>query len=475
MVFSSNLFILYFLPIFLIIYYLSPSTWRNYIILFFSIIFYAWGAPKFVFLLIGSSVANFYVVKELSKQSNLSKKKWYLALSIFLNLSILIYFKYANFFLENVNVFLSMFNFNNLTWTKIVLPIGISFFTFQSITYSVDVFRKIRSPLNRVTDYIMYIMLFPQMIAGPIVRFNTIAEEINDRKKNETLDNILYGFILFSIGLGKKVLLANPMGKYADIAFSSDIANMSTVNAWLGVIAYGFQIYYDFSGYSDMAIGIGRMIGFTFPENFNAPYISKSITEFWRRWHITLGEWMKDYLYIPLGGNRVNSKSRVFFNLWFVFLVSGFWHGASWNFVLWGIYHGSFLIFDRIFLIKLTRKFNKHVNIILTYILVLIGWVIFRCESVEEIHTYFKQMFIYKAAPGNLSISQEYIVIALLSSVFAFLPATKLGLRLMNLVYAKKQNLNSLLFLSIVSLIILALSIGAISTSKFNPFIYFRF
>ncbi len=236
-------------------------------------------------------------------------------------------------------------------------------------------------------------MLFPQMIAGPIVRFNQIADQIEEREHLETLDNKLLGFLRFGIGLAKKVLIANVMGVEADKAFALAEGTLTSGVAWIGIIAYTFQIYYDFSGYSDMAIGLGRIMGFKFPENFNNPYISRSITEFWRRWHMTLGSWMRDYLYIPLGGSRVKTKYRIYFNLWFVFLVSGLWHGAAWNFVIWGAFHGFFLILDRLFFIKLSDKIGKYPSIAITFFITIIGWVLFRAESLYQIKYYLKAMF----------------------------------------------------------------------------------
>jgi len=259
---------------------------------------------------------------------------------------------------DNLNGILESLGMTAVHWTKVVLPIGISFFSFQKLTYSVDVYRKVHGPLNRVTDYAMYILMFPQLIAGPIVRFNEIADQIEDRRNNETAENRLTGFFRFIIGLAKKVLVANVLGEQVDMIFAMDAAEITMGLSWIGIVAYAFQIYFDFSGYSDMAIGIGRMIGFDFPENFNNPYVSQSISEFWRRWHMTLGNFMKNYLYIPLGGNRV-STNKMYFNLWVVFLISGLWHGAAWTFVIWGAFHGLFLILDRLFLLKVYKKIGK--------------------------------------------------------------------------------------------------------------------
>jgi len=344
MVFSSTLFLLYFLPAFLVTYSLVGKKRKNWVILFASIFFYSWGAPQFVFILIGSTILDFYLVKQLFLSSEVRRKKLFLILSLVMNLGLLAYFKYANFFIENVNMALNSMGATSVSWTNVVLPIGISFYTFQTLTYAIDVYRGVHKPLDKLHQYLLYILSFPQMIAGPIVRFNLVADQIVERR--ETIDDKLFGFYRFCIGLAKKVLIANVLGHQAKEIMELPADQLTFITSWIGILAYTFQIYFDFAGYSDMAIGLGKIMGFTFPENFNNPYNSRSITEFWRRWHITLGQWMKDYLYIPLGGNKGAHKFRLFFNLWFVFLVSGLWHGASWNFVIWGAYHGFFLILD---------------------------------------------------------------------------------------------------------------------------------
>ncbi|MCB0402637.1 MAG: MBOAT family protein, partial [Flavobacteriales bacterium] len=311
MVFSSIFFLFHFLPLFFLVYHVTPQKFRNYVILLASLFFYSWGAPAFVFVLTGAIIINFFVVQKLFRTDKAYPRKVLLVWSLVLNLGLLAYFKYANFFVDNVNHLLSVFGTGQIEWIRVALPIGISFFTFQSITYSVDVYRKIHAPFEKLSNYMLYIISFPQMIAGPIVRYREIADEIIHRE--ERIDDKLIGFYRFIIGLAKKVLIANVMAEQAEQIFSQ-MDGLSAASAWIGMLAYTMQIYFDFSGYSDMAIGLGKMMGLHFPENFNSPYISKSITEFWRRWHITLGTFMKEYLYIPLGGNRV-TRSRLFFNL----------------------------------------------------------------------------------------------------------------------------------------------------------------
>jgi len=357
-------------------------------------------------------------------------------------------------------------------WIEVALPIGISFFTFQTITYILDVYRKVHSPLDKLTDYMLYIMAFPQMIAGPIVRFNTIADQII--KRDEVIDDKLAGFYRFSIGLAKKVLIANVMAAQADQIFNGNILDLSTPNAWLGMVAYTFQIYFDFAGYSDMAIGLGKMMGFTFPENFDMPYTSKSISEFWRRWHMTLGNFMKDYLYIPLGGNKV-SKRRMYFNLWVVFLISGLWHGASWNFVIWGAYHGLFLVLDKMFLIKFLNKIGGFFSTIFTFIIVMIGWVLFRSETLEFALQYIKKLFTFTLA-NDFYPRPDFSIMIFVSILFAFITSLKFGNKIKDFFFNKNTySIKQHILLTLMTIVLLFLSVSFIVSSDFNPFIYYRF
>lgn len=474
MVFSSNLFLLYFLPSFLIVYYIIPRKLKNLFTLLASIFFYAWGAPDFIFIVLAAIIIDFYIVDIMHKSTLLKAKRILLGISVLINIGLLAYFKYANFLVENFNEILSLLGYEPINWASVALPIGISFFTFQKLTYSVDVYRKVHTPLKRVTDYAMYILMFPQLIAGPIIRFNEIADQIENRRAFETIDAKLLGFFRFVVGLSKKVLIANVLGEQVDKIFSMTPIDISTPLAWIGVVAYSFQIYYDFSGYSDMAIGIGKMIGFKFPENFNNPYISLNITEFWRRWHMTLGRWMRDYLYIPLGGNKV-SKSRLYFNLWVVFLISGLWHGAAWNFVVWGAFHGFFLIADRMFLIKLTKPLGKFTNIILTYFITLISWVLFRADTLGYAFQYIKRMFAFNGVKTSLWLDAKFNTILVIGAIFAFIAAFgKIESWWMNVLNKPKSNTVTILLI-FVSVIFTMICIGAITSSSFNPFIYFRF
>lgn len=473
MLFSSILFLCIFLPLVLIIYHAVGHKLRNYVLLVSSLAFYAWGAPKFVFLLLASLTINFYVVRQIHRDAK--HRQLYLWTSVFINIGLLAYFKYANFFIENFNVLLQSAGFESVQWTAVALPIGISFFTFQSITYTIDVYRKVHAPLKRISDYFLYILMFPQLIAGPIVRFNTVADDIIDRRNNETLDEKLHGLYRFVIGLSKKMLIANVLGEQVDAIYSLPHPEVTMPLAWIAAVAYSFQIYFDFSGYSDMAIGLGRIFGFKFPENFNNPYISQNITEFWRRWHITLSEWMRDYLYIPLGGNRVKTQRRLYANLITVFLISGLWHGASWNFVIWGTWHGCFLILDRIFLIKLFKRIGTIPRVLFTYFVIVIGWVIFRIENLPEIRFYLAKMFSTDMSLANYHLSAESKYIMILAALFSIITLSKAGKRLQTFVFYTNYKRSTHIVVSIILLVLLVINLSAVTSSDFNPFIYFRF
>ena len=473
MVFSSIVFLLYFMPVFLLVYYIADTKYKNGIILIGSIFFYAWGAPKFIFVILFTTFLDFHLVTLMDKIQNETKRKLLLLLSVSVNLGLLFYFKYSNFFIENVNSALSIFGDKQIHWTKLILPIGISFYTFETITYVVDVYRRVHKPLTKFWDYQLYIILFPKLIAGPIIRYHQLADQITDRTANETIDNKLTGFYRFALGLGKKVLIANQMGVVADEIFGSNLSQLDTTTAWIGSLAYTFQIYFDFSGYSDMAIGLAKMIGFKFPENFNNPYISQSITEFWRRWHITLGSWMKNYLYIPLGGNKV-SKYRLYFNLWLVFLASGLWHGASWSFIFWGAFHGFFLVIERVFFGKVLSKIGKLPSILITFLIVNIGWVFFRMEKIKDAFTYIKHMFSFNFKSTN-SFDFEFKTYLILAIIFSFFAISKHTQKLQDAVYFNDYTNTRHLIICLTSLVLFVLSVSSITSSGFNPFIYFRF
>ncbi len=471
MVFSSTIFLFYFLPVFLLVYLVLGKPYKNSWALLCSIFFYAWGAPKFIFVVLAVSSVDYYVVNLLHRSQ--IRKKWWLALSLILNLGLLAYFKYSNFFIDNLNGLLAEFGVTQIAWTHVALPVGISFFIFQSITYTVDVYRNISKPATNLANYLLYILLFPQLIAGPIVKYNSIAGQINSRAENT--DKRLLGFYRFCIGLSKKVLIANILGLYADEILNGNLVYTDSATLWIGMLAYTFQIYYDFSGYSDMAIGLGKMMGFDFPENFNSPYLSKNISEFWRRWHITLGNFMKEYLYIPLGGNRVSSNLRLYFNLWVVFLLSGLWHGASWNFVLWGAYHGFFLVLDRIGLVRILNSLGSVISNTVTFFIVVVGWTIFRIEDFDNLKVALYSMFSFDF--GQITVADaEYWTVLAVAVFLSFMTAFKVGRKIENFFfYTQNAGVVSHLILFVCSVALFLLSVSGIVTSGFNPFIYYRF
>ncbi|MCD6066870.1 MAG: sugar acetyltransferase [Bacteroidetes bacterium] len=474
MIFSSSVFLVYFLPVFLAVYFLAPKRLKNAVLLVASIFFYSYGAPKFIFAILATTTLDFYLVQQMDKASSEQRRKLFLVLSVVLNVGMLFYFKYCNFFVENVNSMLSGMGMKNIGWTEIVLPIGISFYTFESLTYVIDVYRRVHKPLDNFWQYQMYILLFPKLIAGPIVTYHEISGQIKDRSANDTIDNKLDGFYRFCLGLAKKVLIANVIAVKADAVFAMKPEELNASLAWIGALSYTFQIYFDFSGYSDMAIGIGKMIGFKFPENFNNPYTSASITEFWRRWHMTLGNWMRNYLYIPLGGNKV-STPRLYFNLWLVFLASGFWHGAAWTFIIWGIYHGVFLILERMFLLKVYERIGKIPAVLITFFIVVIGWIYFRADSVHYANAMVSRLFSSGWELPPLFLDKEFITIACLAILFSFFTLVPAGKKILNTVYYDPHSKTGHVCLLLVSITLYDLSLASITTSGFNPFIYFRF
>ncbi len=396
MLFSSIPFLFGFLPIVLIGYRLLPKSWRNVWLLFSSLIFYMWGGGAFVFILIGSSIVDFAAGRLAFRgrvEGNRTLVRVGVVGSVAVNLSLLSYFKYANFAVDQLNGVTDWLGVAPVAWTGVALPIGISFYTFQSMSYTIDIASGRATPLRRFPDFLLYVSLFPQLIAGPIVRFHEIAGELGSRE--ETASKFAQGALRFSHGLVKKVIIADAVSVIVDIAFSSDPSMMTMTDAWVGLVAYTIQIYFDFSGYSDMAIGLGLMFGFRFPENFRRPYSAVSVTDFWRRWHITLSNWFRDYVYIPLGGSRGGS-ARVYMNLITVFLLTGLWHGADWTFVVWGAYHGVLMLVERVSGIRpvgdssVSRAWLRRTVVLLA---VMLGWVVFRAPSLGAAVDYFGVLF----------------------------------------------------------------------------------
>ena len=466
MLFSSLVFLFYFLPATLLTYYLSPKKWRNYILLIFSILFYAWGSVSYSFVLLISMVLNYVFARRISFSK--SRKRW-LTIGVIFNIALLFSFKYLVFVIENINSFYEVFvdDVVLIKPLKILLPLGISFYTFQQMSMLWDIYRNSEKTKVKFFETALYISFFPQLIAGPIVRYNDIINQIRVRKESIFLMNS--GIERFIIGLFKKVVIANACGLLIDTILKNDIQILSTSTAWLGIIAYAFQIYFDFSGYSDMAIGLGRMFGFEMLENFNFPYISKSIREFWRRWHISLSSWFRDYVYIPLGGSKVSFK-KTYRNLMIVFLLTGFWHGATWSFVFWGAFHGFFIVLERLGFGKLLEKIPGFISWSYTMLVVSIGWVFFRIENFSEAIDFVGKLF-------GIGIGGDLAAISFLNNenVFILFLATLLSSSLLNKVKIVKQR-NLFVFLKNIGLVLMFLyAIMAINYGSYNPFIYFRF
>ena len=467
MLFSSQVFLYFFLPITLIIYYLSPRKFRNFILLVASLIFYAWGEPVYILIMLFSTVfdyVNGLLIDKFQKENKNRYAKIVLIVSVVGNLSILGFFKYSNFLITNLN---SLFHFD-LSLLSIALPIGISFYTFQTMSYTIDVYKKNVEAQKNLISFATYVTLFPQLIAGPIVKYRDVRESLENRKEN--ISDFSDGVKRFILGLFKKIMLANNIGFLWESINAMPNQEMSAILAWIGAICFTLQIYYDFSGYSDMAIGLGKMFGFHFLENFNFPYLSKSITEFWRRWHISLGSWFKEYVYIPLGGNRKGMK-RTIINLLIVWFLTGLWHGASWNFVVWGLYFGVLLILEKLFLAKFLAKIPKLFQHIYTMFFVIISWVIFASPTLSDGLEYLKVMFDF----GGMFINQE--VLYLLSSHFVLFVAGILGCTTIfkNIREKLKKKKWFCLVDSILFLGMFILSLTFLVGATYNPFLYFRF
>ncbi len=473
MLFNSIVFLFAFLPILLILYYLTPRKYRNYTILLFSLLFYAWGGVSYTLILIGSILINYLFVKQIEKKNSL-KKTW-LIIGLTINVLIIVLFKYLDFLIDNINSVGAAINsdFAAIPFQNIILPLGISFFTFQQMSLIWDVYRNENTEKTTLPNIALYISLFPQLIAGPIVRYNDIVGQIKHRIHSFTL--FRSGIQRFVLGLFKKVIIANTCGELADEIFNSSFDSLDSPTAWLGIIAYSLQIYFDFSGYSDMAIGLGRMFGFKILENFNFPYISRSIQEFWRRWHISLSSWFRDYVYIPLGGNR-KGPYKTYFNLVTVFFLTGIWHGATWSFVIWGLFHGFFLIMERIGFKSVLDKLPKAIQWFYTVLVVMIGWVLFRVEIFSEALAYITKLFSFNQF-NNISfltyLNNERVLIlllALLSSSLFFIKIKS---------YLDKRNLSQTFAVQSIMdfgvVIILLISIVYINSGSYSPFIYFRF
>lgn len=472
MVFSSFTFLFLFLPTILFFYYIIPKekiAYKNLILLIFSLIFYAWGEPIYIVLMLISIISNYILALLINKyKNNKIKAKIFLILSILISIGLLGFFKYADFLIVNLNYLLGL----NLSLLNIPLPIGISFYTFQIMSYTIDVYRNKVAVQKNFLALATYVALFPQLIAGPIVRYITIEDELKHRKV--TVSMFADGIRRFIIGLAKKVVIANNVALFADAVFNNNPSQFGTLAVWMAAIAYTFQVYFDFSGYSDMAIGLGKMFGFNFLENFNYPYIARSMGEFWRRWHISLGTWFRDYVYIPLGGSRV-SLFRWIINMFIVWSITGLWHGASWNFVLWGLYAAVFMVMEKLFLNKLLEKIPRLLQHLYAIFLIIIGRVLFRVDNVTNLFKYLSRMFTYKetnilsffTVNDNLMHLFPYFILAAIGCT----PLIKNLLNKMD--NSKKQFFKYLYDFYLIAILII--SIMHLVNSSFNPFIYFRF
>ena len=463
MIFSSIPFLFFFFPLFILLYFTLPFKYKNHILLLFSLIFYAWGEPIYILLMIFSSIVDFINGKNIEKhKDDNKKKKIYLIISIIINISLLGFFKYADFFIKVINNILNL----DIPLLNLGLPIGISFFTFQTMSYSIDVYRGDVKAEKDFLTFMTYVCMFPQLIAGPIVRYETVSSELHKRDIN--FKKFADGFTRFLRGLFKKVLIANNIGLLFTLITSSEVNDISIMTGVLAIVSYAFQIYFDFSGYSDMAIGMGNMCGFTFLENFNYPYISKSITEFWRRWHISLSSWFKDYVYIPLGGSRVNILKNIR-NILIVWILTGFWHGASWNFIFWGLYYGILLLLEKFVLKKYIDKLPDFVKHIYTIVLVFIGWMIFAFDDSKYLFEFIKALTSNKFVDSAfLYYFKNYFLILVIATLFS-LP-----------VYPKvKEKMNNTIFTSLLSIsiyvILFIITLSYLVSDTYNPFLYFRF
>ena len=468
MVFSSLTFLFYFLPALIVIYSLVPNRFKNLVMIIASFVFYAWGEVRFIPIMLILSVVDFVFAKLMEKnRSNEKKRRMFMLVSVLCNLGVLIYFKYTNFIMGNL---FELFG-KKSPFVQIILPIGVSFNSFQSISYAIDVYRGTTSCEKKYYNYLAYTTLFPQIIAGPIVRYVTVENDLDDHLL--TIDSFSTGMRRFTIGLGKKVLIANNVGLLWSQITEGTVGEMSVLLYWIGITAYFFQIYFDFSGYSDMAIGLARIFGLSFDENFNYPYTAKSVTEFWRRWHITLGSWFRDYVYIPLGGNRI-SKLKHIRNLLIVWALTGFWHGASWNFIIWGLYFAIILIIEKYFFLNLLYKLPVFIRHLYTLLLVMVSWVIFYFENFEVVISYLKGMFGLNNMPLYNNQSLYYLLnYGLIFTLAAYFSTPHFNKVLNSVEITTKRFVY--VFATICYMFVFFGSVAYIVDSTYNPFLYFRF
>lgn len=469
MIFSSLPFIFWFLPIVFLFNLLIQKRYSNYFLALASLFFYFWGETKYTYIFILSVLINYGFGLLINKYSCSKYIKYIFGLGIVVNVLLLGYYKYFNFLIDNINNLSSITSFKPIDNPSIHLPIGISFFTFEAIAYLYDLYKQKSKVIKNPIDLLLYMGIFPHLIAGPVIRYVDLQEQLKNRNIN--LDDVCYGIKRFILGLGKKVILANGIGQIADNVFNNSTQFQGSNIFWIGLIAYALQLYFDFSGYSDMAIGLGKLFGFTFIENFNYPYASQSVQEFWRRWNISLGIWFKNYVYIPMGGSKVG-MARNLFNLLVVFILTGFWHGAGTNFIIWGLYSGLFIVLEKLFISRLFNYlgpvFGKIVSHIYLIFVILISWVFFRAESTSKALVYLGKLFTTTYQDTSLILTKESETLLVISLLLAF--------PFIRNILIKEQETNYLQpIFNIMYLIIFIVSISLITTSTYNPFIYFRF
>lgn len=466
MVFSSIIFIFTFLPAVLIFYYLIPKKYKNLILLLFSLLFYAWGEPIYVLLIIFSIVFNYVIGIDIDYNLEEPRKaKFSLLLAITVNLFILGFFKYYGFLIDNLNNIFSL----SISYSKLALPVGLSFYTFQTISYLADVYCKKTKVQKKFIPFALYVSMFPQLVAGPIVKYSDINAQLEERK--ESAEKFGDGIIFFILGLSKKVILADNMGIIFNEINSASV--LSFFSAWIGAFAVTFQIYFDFSGYSDMAIGLGKMFGFDIKKNFNYPYQSTSVTDFWRRWHISLGTWFREYVYIPLGGNKVKIINHIR-NILIVWILTGLWHGASWNFIVWGFYYGIILIFEKFVLNKLLKKVPFIVGNIYTMFLVIIGWILFFSDTLKDAFKYLSAMFYFKADGLYDKTGIYYFITNIIMFILCILCSASFFNKTFNKFF-KRYDINKIYIMIFIYIGLFLISISYLISNTYNPFLYFRF
>lgn len=469
MLFYEPIFLIFFPVLYVLYLMVQGRTARNWTLLAASLFFYAWGEPLFVLVLLVSILIDYWLSRKIATSPKDAGRTW-LALGIAGNLAVLAFYKYADFIAANLNAALLPVTGEQIPLLKIALPIGVSFVVFEKITYLVDIRRGVSKPATRISDYALFVLLFPKLLAGPILKYHEMSDQIASPRTPEW-DDFWQGLLRFSRGLAKKLLIADVVATFADQAFSVSPGSLSIGYAWLGLVCFTLQIYFDFSGYSDMAIGLARMFGYRLRENFDRPYISQTLSEFWRRWHISLTTFIRDYLYYPLGGNRAGTL-RTYINLWICFLASGLWHGASWNFVLWGAYNGLFLTLDRLFLAHALHRSGRIVATAVTLLIVMVGWAIFRTTSLDHLTGYISALLGLSGGTPDFDVPGDVAAITIVGVVICLLPALPPYERLRQAI----QERGTLYLATNAALIVLyVLSIARAISAPFKPFIYFRF